>query len=191
MTHIFDAFNLNIEKAIESSKNLIIVGDLNEDLLNSNYHNLKNVLMENSLHNIISEPTRGRAPLDPIIISDDLITLNSGVLTTPGEISDHSATYVFIPHCHSLSHTYKRTVWLYKRANFDALRQKLLDYDWDCLYYGTVDESCTLFTSFFMNFVKSCIPSKEVGMIQKLESFLGYEFAQNLKPLNHLRNLNG
>lgn len=44
---------------MESSKNFIIVGDLNEDLLNSNYHhNLKNVLIENSLHIIISEPTR-------------------------------------------------------------------------------------------------------------------------------------
>ena len=68
----FDSFNFNVEKAMESSKNLIIVGDLNEDLLNPNYHKLRNVLMENSLYNIISEPTRGRAFLDPIIIPDDL-----------------------------------------------------------------------------------------------------------------------
>ena len=50
----YDSFNFNVEKAIESSKNLITVGDLNEDLLNPNYHKLKNVLMENSLSNIIS-----------------------------------------------------------------------------------------------------------------------------------------
>ena len=37
---------------MESSKNLAIVGDLKEDLLNPNYHKLSNVLMENSLYNI-------------------------------------------------------------------------------------------------------------------------------------------
>ena len=31
--------NLNIEKALELSKYLIIVGDLNKDLLNPNFHN--------------------------------------------------------------------------------------------------------------------------------------------------------
>ena len=60
---------------MESSKNPIIVGDLNEDSLNSNYQNLKNVLIENSSHNIISESTRDRALLEPIIIPDDLTTL--------------------------------------------------------------------------------------------------------------------
>ena len=185
---------------MESSKNLIIVGDLNEDLLNSNYHNLKNVLIENSLHNIISEPTRGRSLLDPIIIPDDLTTLNSGVLTNPGEISDHSATYVFIPHGHSLSHTYKRTVWLYKRADFDALRQKLLDYDWGCLHNGTVDVSCMLITSNSFNLVKSCIPNKEVTIRPGDKPWYDSEIrkfsrlrliAQSLKLLNLLKNLNG
>ena len=44
----FNSFNSNIEKALEYSKNLIIVGDLNEDLLNPNFHNLKDVLLINS-----------------------------------------------------------------------------------------------------------------------------------------------
>ena len=35
----------------------VILGDLNEDLLNVNNHNLKNVLLVNSLKNIIIEPT--------------------------------------------------------------------------------------------------------------------------------------
>ena len=42
----FDSFNFNVEKAMESSKNFITVGDLNEDLLNPNYHKLRNVLIE-------------------------------------------------------------------------------------------------------------------------------------------------
>ena len=40
---------------------------MNEDLLNPNIHNLKDVLLLNSLHNIISEPTRQLALLDPLL----------------------------------------------------------------------------------------------------------------------------
>ena len=39
--NFFNCLNLNIEKALEVSKNLIILGDMNEDLLNPNFHNLK------------------------------------------------------------------------------------------------------------------------------------------------------
>ena len=51
----FNNLNLNIERALEYSKNLIIVGDLNEDQLNPNFHNLKDVLLINSMSNVINE----------------------------------------------------------------------------------------------------------------------------------------
>ena len=70
----FNSFNLNIEKALEHSKNLIIAGDLNKDLLNPNFHNLKDVLLINSMTNVITEPTRQQAILDPIIITEDAIS---------------------------------------------------------------------------------------------------------------------
>ena len=54
-------------------------------------HNLKNVLLLNSLHNIISEPTRQLALLDPIIV------LSQGIIQVPNEINDHCASYVHIP----------------------------------------------------------------------------------------------
>ena len=54
----FDSLNKNIEKALDITNNIIILGDMNEDLLNPNMHNLKDVLLLKSLHNIISEPTR-------------------------------------------------------------------------------------------------------------------------------------
>ena len=62
----------NIEKASEISRKLILVGDLNEDLLNMNYHNLRDILLINSMQNVISDVTRQNAILDPIIIFDDV-----------------------------------------------------------------------------------------------------------------------
>ena len=70
--NIFNCLNLNIEKALVVSKNLIILGDMNEDLLNPNFHNLKDVIIINSLQNIMLEPTQLGAILDPILISEDI-----------------------------------------------------------------------------------------------------------------------
>ena len=93
----FNSVNLNIEKAFEISKNLILVGDLNEDLLNPNYHNLKDLILVNSMKNVITEPTRQHAILDPIIIPEDFPFLDSGTIGVPDHISDHKATYINLP----------------------------------------------------------------------------------------------
>ena len=77
---------------MDSSRNTITLGDLNEDFLNENYRNLHDIVMTNSLQNVINVPTRGRSLLDPILVPDDLIVYDSGVLSIPIEITDHSAT---------------------------------------------------------------------------------------------------
>ena len=158
----FDAFDKNIEKALELSQNIIIVGDLNEDLLNDNFRNLRDILLTNSLQNLISVPTRDGAILDPIIVPDNLTVFDSGVLSNPNEISDHSATYIVLPHDYSTSSTYIRRVWSYKRADFVKLEENIRLFDWSCLLNGTVNESCTLFMNKFMEFVNACIPHKDV-----------------------------
>jgi exonuclease III len=93
----FNNFNRNIDKALDLTRNVVILGDLNEDLLNLNNHKLKDVLLTNSLVNTIEEPTRGNALLDPIIIPSDMSFANTGTLINPREISDHSATYIILP----------------------------------------------------------------------------------------------
>ena len=129
-TNFFNDLNKNIEKAYDFTKqNVIIVGDLYEDLLNPNFHNLKDLLLLNSVETVIDEPKRQQAILDPVIISDDLPFLDSGTITDPSTISDHKATYARIPFQYQCQKPFKRLVWLYKKANFDLLRQSVLNYD--------------------------------------------------------------
>ena len=147
---------------MEVSENIIILGDLNEDLLNINYRNLRDILLSNSLQNIISEPTRGRALLDPIIVPNDFTAYDSGVLPTPNDITDHFATYIVLPHDYSVSSAYTRRVWFYKRADFAKLENNIRSFDWECLSDGSVNDCCTLFTNKFMEFVNETIPHKDV-----------------------------
>ena len=158
----FESLDRNIEKAMEYSQNIVILGDLNEDLLNENYKNLRDIMMINSFQNIITEPTRGRALLDPILVPDDLTTYDSGVIVNPSQISDHSATFLLLPHNYSVSVSFTRRVWFYKRANYTQLEEYLRSYDWNCLKAGSVNDSCELFNKQFMEFVNMSIPHNDV-----------------------------
>ena len=114
--------NQNLEIALDITKNVVIMGDFNEDILNQNKQNLKNVLLINSLNNIITEPTRGRALLDPILISFDQTVLDSGTLQVPPDISDHRATFITLPFEYNLHYTFKHKIWIYKQANYAELK---------------------------------------------------------------------
>ncbi len=41
----FNQLNINLEKALDISKNIIILGDLNENLLNPKFNNLRNIIL--------------------------------------------------------------------------------------------------------------------------------------------------
>ena len=107
----FEQLNLNIEAALEISKNIIIVGDFNEDLLNDNKHYLKDVLLINSFHNIVNNPTRGQTLLDPTLVSFEDAVLDIGVFDLPSVFSDHNAPFITIPFEYPISSSYKRLVW--------------------------------------------------------------------------------
>ena len=57
----FGNLNMNLEAAVQISENVIIMGDLNEDLLNSTFHNSKDIIIVNSIMNVINIPARGNA----------------------------------------------------------------------------------------------------------------------------------
>ena len=64
------------DDGLGTTNNIIILGDMNEDLLNPNMHKLKDVSLLKSLHNIISEPIRQLALLDPIKLHEDMAHLS-------------------------------------------------------------------------------------------------------------------
>ena len=87
-------------------------------MLNHSYHNLQDVLILNSLKNIINVSTRGRALSDPVKVPDDLTVYDSGTIANPVIISDHSATYLTVPHNYSVSCAHSRRAGCIKKQAF-------------------------------------------------------------------------
>ena len=153
---------MNLEAAFQISKNVIIMGDLNKDLLNSTFHHLNDIIVVNSMMNVINIPTRGNALLDPILVPTDLEYSDCGTCTLPQAITDHCATYISIHFPYQTQPCFERTIWLYKRANYELLNQKVSDYNWNVLLNGSVDESCATFTRIFIDIVNQYILHKTI-----------------------------
>ena len=147
---------------MDISKNIVVVGDFTDDLLNDNKHYLKDVLLINSLQNVINVPTRGHTLLDPILVPLEYSVLDKGVFELPALISDHKATFLTIPFDYPLTSTYKRRVWLYKRGNYQELKEKVESYDWNFVNDAPVNDVAKLFEDTFLGLVNECILSKEV-----------------------------
>ena len=158
--------NVIIEKALDISKLIIIVGDLNEDQLNNRNHQLKDLLNINNLYNIIHEPTRitpaSSTSLDVMIVSQKDRVLNSGTLPIDPTISDHLAVYMLIKFSYNHESTFKREVWNYKKGDYEKLNNLIANYDWSFINEEDLDLACEEFTIKIMNFVRQCVPSQTV-----------------------------
>ena len=84
-----------IEMAFEINLNVVITGDTNSDLFNTQNNKLSEIMTLFNFKKVINKPTRITAHsstlLDPIIISDTMSSIYSDVLSVPSEISDHDA----------------------------------------------------------------------------------------------------
>ena len=105
--------------------------------------------------------------------------LHQGILEIPPEISDHSATYLYLPFQYPLHRSFTRKVWLYKNANFELLNNKILQFDWTCLNQGSVNDASTLFKNIFIEFVKVCIPSKTILVREDDKPWFDSEIRRN------------
>ena len=88
-----------IENALDASKRIIIVGNLNADQLNVlNYH-VKDILTINYLVNTLEVPTRDRTTPAPRPDNRPCFRkkiLDSGVIEISLAVSDHYATYILV-----------------------------------------------------------------------------------------------
>ena len=97
----WDRLNIVIEKASEISKNIIIVDDLNEDLLDVRNHHFRAVLALNSLNNVISVQIRRKPTsdtlLDPVAVNDSNGIIEAGTIDLCNRfLITQQLTYMFL-----------------------------------------------------------------------------------------------
>jgi hypothetical protein len=123
-------------------------------------------LASNQLSQHINEPTRYRGDEGSIldlIISNEQGLVRKVEVTAPIHHNDHCTISCEVNLPLSKPRAYKRTMWAYKKANFDTFRQKLDEVPWDqCLESNDPNQACDTWTQMMTQVVKDNIPHKEV-----------------------------
>jgi hypothetical protein len=83
------------------------------------------------LTNVINEPNKDGALLDPVIVSNIDIVVDSEVIGVGRSISDHNATMINIKIPYSIKKTYMRKVWQYKHADLLKLNNEMKHQDFN------------------------------------------------------------
>ena len=163
---VWDDLNVSIDRALDTSSNVIIVGDLNENLLSENFVHLKNIMLINNLKNVIDMPTRitehSSTLIDPIIISNNMDYYNLVCYNVTESVSDHRATFIFFKSNYESNECLTGKVWFYNRADFGRLNELIAKENWDFIDYLSVDKSCEKLMNIILNHIIECIPSRNV-----------------------------
>ena len=170
LTNIENSIDLAIDTEISD---IIILGDFNLDMNKPNTSNkINNICQQYNLHQLIREPThfteRSSSIIDLILVSDPRNLLLSGVGDPflNQDIRYHCPIYAFYkflkPHAKSI----KRHIWMYKNGNYDNLKEKFRNSDWESFAHENIDNYAENITDHIMQLTSECVPNKYVNIRQ-------------------------
>jgi exonuclease III len=145
LVEYWDRLNNNISSVVDvyGSNNIIIIGDLNEDLLNDRLRHLKNTISMFAFQQFVTEPMRitetSETPLDPFICGNDVAHNVYACHVLPNFCSDHCPIFVVLKTNHEVRRL-KRNVWLFHQADWDLFKSEVVRQNLLSLFNFSVDQ---------------------------------------------------
>ena len=168
MPNIFwEHFQEQIDTAKQIGINyMLITGDLNADPNSENGPYLQQFANQNHFRIHVNEPTR--ITINTATILDQFVSnlhemIHNVTVLPPVSHNDHCTITAELKFKTHKSSTYKRHVWFYDKADFNAFRRALELFNWDvCFENNDVDDVCNSWTQHFLAIAKSFIPNRYV-----------------------------
>ena len=189
----WDRLNDNITQVVDryGSQNLILLGDFNENLLDPQLHHLADLIDSFNMLQILREPTRltptSQTLIDPIIVGRPNIVNASGVRVT--SVSDHCLTYASLNFKLPSIIAYKRLIYKYNVANWDAMADKLDLTNWTAiLNSNNADNSAKIITSIIIKTVQEFTPHKNIRFTNRDKPWITAEIKLHILIRNKLFN---
>ena len=161
--------------ASHDCQNTVIVGDLNQHLVNRAFTELTVV---HGLTNHVTFPTHTRgASLDPVLTDLPGDTVQCHQLNRVGS-SDHNAVLCELGLNPACEEGTQRTIWLWERANWCAIRRALANTDWEATLAGGVDQNVTALTTIMLSTQARHIPHRTYLVEPRDQPWFGYRCRQ-------------
>lgn len=163
---IEDSLSLALDTQIN---NIIVTGDFNFNMLSEqSSRKILDICQQFSLYQTITEPTHftenSSSLLDIILTSDKNNLIYCGV-TDPflhQDVRYHCPIYGILKFFKHARKSFIRRIWSYDRGNYDLLRTKAANTDWDALSDRDINIYVKNITDHINLLTTECVPNKNV-----------------------------
>lgn len=156
-TLLFDylANNLDTMMITNQCKNVILIGDLNQNVVSGAFNTL---LVTHDLQNHVTFPTHiSGSSLDPVVTDLPPDTVLCSPLDFVGT-SDHVAVLTTIHFKRPREESYTRTLWKWEDARWEPLRADLRATDWEDMLSGNIDEQVARLNEWLLTLQSRWVP---------------------------------
>ena len=172
---------------------IILCADLNADFGTFEGSKLETFAKSNMLCIHVSQPTRlteySASCLDQFLsnMPDMVETIK---IFAPVSTNDHSTVVLHLKHVIQRNYSYKRHVWMYNNANFDAFRTALQKAEWDLCFDNSVniDDICDKWSNTFMKIAYQCIPNRNITVRLRDKPWYNNDLRQLKRAKNRIHN---
>ena len=166
--NFWENFASNIEniKSMNTTKHLMILGDMNADFLSNDGKHLLEICDSYNVRYHVTSPTRITASsqtcLDQIL-SNIPNFISEISVDAPVSTNDHCTVGASVRFRIHNEKAYYRNVWLYDKGDYKGLKSHLSNLDWNnCFDDDDVDKACFTWTETFLNAARAYIPVKSI-----------------------------
>ena len=166
LSAIEDSISLALDTQIS---NIIVTGDFNLNVLNPHTSNkISDICTQFSLYQTITEPTHftehSSSLIDLVFTSDNSNILYSGVAEPflHQDIRYHCPIYGICKFSKNVRKSFTRCIWKYDEGNYDLLRTKLSETNWDAISDTDVNIFAKNLTNYMITLSTECIPNKTI-----------------------------
>ena len=148
---------------------VIITGDFNINFSDNQSRNkLLSVVNQYALFQIIDEPTHFTETSSSIIDlfftrnPDNVIFSGIGEAFLDQNIRYHCPVYAVFKYDKPKKQCYKRKIWKYDSGDYDSLKRRIDDFDWQSLEDENINIYAENFTSKLLELCQATIPNKMI-----------------------------
>ena len=164
LSAIEDSISLALDTQIS---NFIVTGDFNLNVLNQHTPNkISDICTQFSLYQTITEPTHftehSSSLIDVVFTSDRFNILYSEVSEhfVHQDIRYHCPIYEICNFSKNIRKTFNHCIWKYDEGNYDLLRTKFSETNWDAISDTDVNIFAENLTNHIITLSTECIPNK-------------------------------
>ena len=166
LSNIENSIGLAIDSGIAD---IVVSADFNFNVINpSSANKILDICKQYNLHQLIKEPTHfteySSSLIDLILVSNLQSVELSGVEEPflSRDIRYHCPVFSIFRLKKAVQNTFKRDIWTYDQGDYESLRKRISEFDWNSIHNDDVNIYAKTFSDKLLEMTKECVPNRTI-----------------------------